>query len=350
MLWVFRKDLPQARTAKSPESKRARSASNQQMTALLTRKHCNPVAIGGLMLYAGSFTVLLRNRNFEPGDALIVLVLFGIIFPALAWLATLRAVPLPISVRLTAREMFVMVACVVALSIYLIGGPQWIDQHLPNSWIDSPKIKLFITLAEKLIVFVLIPFGIFRFAFGYRLRDFGIQREGLRALRLEPLAVGSHCWRCVAGLSTFSRQRGSSDSTGQIQRLPIVTWSSTLFRLASDRSRIGRGIFLSRPRAIAIRCMVQVRSQRRCADVSGLRPRARAGIHFRQAGTLEGLGTNPTALEATAYSIVVLAVSGILFGVMWAPTRNLAALMLLHAAGDLLPNFAEFDTVWQIAK
>jgi len=74
------------------------------------------------------------------------------------------------------------------------------------------------------------------------------------------------------------------------------------------------------------------------------------GFIFRQAGTLEGLGANPTALEATAYSIVVLAVSGILFGVMWARTKNLIALMLLHAAGDLLPNFAEFVNVWQTAK
>jgi membrane protease YdiL (CAAX protease family) len=46
----------------------------------------------------------------------------------------------------------------------------------------------------------------------------------------------------------------------------------------------------------------------------------------------------------------VLAVSGILFGVMWARTKNLIALMLLHAAGDLLPNFAEFAKIWQIAK
>src|SRR5262249_31443230 len=126
---------------------------------------------------------LLRNRNFEPGGAVIVLVLFGIIFPALAWLATFRAVPLSVSVHPSAREMLVLVGCIMALSIYLIGGPQWMDQHLPHAWIDSPQTKFFVTLAKKLIVFVLIPFGIFRFAFGYRLRNFGIQREGLHALR-----------------------------------------------------------------------------------------------------------------------------------------------------------------------
>ena len=82
----------------------------------------------------------------------------------------------------------------VAVSLYLIGGPQWIDQHLPSAWTDSQQIKFVITLAKKLFVFVAIPFAIFRFCFGYRVRDFGVQREGLRALRgshlLVVLAVG----------------------------------------------------------------------------------------------------------------------------------------------------------------
>jgi membrane protease YdiL (CAAX protease family) len=72
------------------------------------------------------------------------------------------------------------------------------------------------------------------------------------------------------------------------------------------------------------------------------------GFIFRQAGSVEGLGANPSALDAIAYSIVVLSVSGILFGVMWARTKNLFALMLIHAAGDLLPNFANFVQVWQL--
>jgi len=72
------------------------------------------------------------------------------------------------------------------------------------------------------------------------------------------------------------------------------------------------------------------------------------GFILRQAGTVEGLGANPTVLNAIAYSIVVLAVSGVLFGVIWARTKNLFALVLLHSAGDLLPNFADFVKVWQI--
>jgi membrane protease YdiL (CAAX protease family) len=70
------------------------------------------------------------------------------------------------------------------------------------------------------------------------------------------------------------------------------------------------------------------------------------GFIFRHAGELEGLGPHPSALDAVAYSIVVLAVSGITFGVIWARTKNLFVLMLVHAAGDLLPNFGSFIRTW----
>ena len=320
------------------------------MKLLPMRKHFNPVAIGGLLLYVASFAILLRNKNFEPGGALIVLVLFGIIFPGLAWLATLRAVPLSISIHPTAREMLVLVACIVALSVYLIGGPQWINNHLPQTWIDSPQIKFFITLAKKLIVFVVIPFGIFRFAFGYRLRDFGIQREGLRALCRNHLpmvlVVGGAllAFQFFLGNGAAPIRQGKFSASQLLLGLPLCfVW--LVIEVGLVEEFFFRALVQSR---LAAWLKSEVSGVVLMSLVFGL---AHApGFIFRGAGAVEGLGANPTALEGTAYSIVVLAVSGILFGVMWARTKNLVALMLLHAAGDLLPNFAEFVNVWHIAK
>ena len=138
----------------------------------------NRFLIGGLILYACAFAFLLRNKSFDAAGAVVVLIVFGIVFPFIGWVTTRRAVPLSVSVKPSKAQLVVLIAYIVALSLYLIGGPQWIDQHLPSSWIDSVRIKFFITLARKLIVFVAIPFAIFRFGFGYRIRDFGIQREG----------------------------------------------------------------------------------------------------------------------------------------------------------------------------
>jgi uncharacterized protein len=147
-----------------------------------------PVIIG-LIGYLGSLGLLSQNKTFELTTALVVLVLFGLVFPLLAWFATIRTVPLSISLHTSEREMIVLIACIVALSIYLIGGPQWIDNHLPRSWTDSSRLKFFVTLAKKVLVFVAIPFAIFHFVFGYRACDFGIQMEGLRALRCGHLPV-----------------------------------------------------------------------------------------------------------------------------------------------------------------
>jgi membrane protease YdiL (CAAX protease family) len=320
------------------------------MTVLAMRKRFNPVAIGGLVLYGASFAMLLRNRNFEPGGALIVLVLFGIIFPALAWLATIHAVPLSISVHPTAREMLVLVACIVGLSLYLVGGPQWINDHLPQTWIDSPQIKFFITLAKKLIVFVLIPFGIFRFVFGYRLCDFGIQKEGLRALCRNHLPMVLVVGGALLSFQFFLGNGAAPIRQGKFSAYQLLLGLPLCFAWLLIEVGLVEEFFF--------RALVQSRLAAWFkSEISGVVLMSLAfglahapGFIFRGAGAVEGLGANPTALEATAYSIVVLAVSGILFGVMWARTKNLIALMLLHAAGDLLPNFAEFVNIWQIAK
>src|SRR5207253_5018916 len=123
----------------------------------------NRIFIGGLILYACAFAILLRNKSFDATDAIVVLIVFGIVFPFIAWIATRRAISLSISVKPSKSQLIVLIGYVVVLSVYLVGGPQWTDQHLPSSWIDSARIKFFIALAKKLLVFVVIPFTIFRF-------------------------------------------------------------------------------------------------------------------------------------------------------------------------------------------
>jgi membrane protease YdiL (CAAX protease family) len=72
------------------------------------------------------------------------------------------------------------------------------------------------------------------------------------------------------------------------------------------------------------------------------------GFIFRQAATVESLGPNPSAVDSVAYAIAVVSVGGVVFGVTWARTKNLFALIVVHAAFDLLPNFASFAKTWTI--
>ena len=308
----------------------------------------NPVVVLGLILYAGGLGVLSQNTNFELGGALIVLGLFGIVFPALACLATIRAVPLSISVRPSGREMLVLTGYIIALSIYLIGGPQWIDNHLPRAWIDSAQIKFFLTLAKKVIVFVAIPFVIFRFLFGCRTRDFGIQVAGLRAFGRNHLPVillvggALIAFQYFLGGAAAPLRQGKFTSYQLLLGLPLCfLWLTIEVGLVEEF--FFRAVVQSR---LAAWFKSEVSGIVLMSLIFGL---AHApGFIFRQAGDVEGLGANSSALDALAYSIVVLAVSGILFGVIWSRTKNLFALMILHAAGDLLPNFESFAKVWRL--
>jgi len=306
----------------------------------------NPVLIGGLILYVCAFAILLRNKSFDAGGAVVVLIVFGIVFPLIAWIATRRAIPLSISVTPDKSQLVVLIAYIVALSLYLIGGPQWIDQHLPSSWIDSVRIKFFITLAKKLIVFVAIPFAIFRFGFGYRLRDFGIQAEGLRALRHSHLPVVVVVGGAFLAFQYFLSGGGAAFRHGEFTVNQLLIGLPICFIwLFVEAGLVEEFFFRALIQShLAAAFKSEVSGTVLMSLIFGL---AHApGFIFRHAGEVEGLGSNPSALDAVAYSIVVLAISGVTFGVIWARTKNLFAVMLIHAAGDLLPNFAGFVQTW----
>src|SRR4030095_4077233 len=306
----------------------------------------NRILIGGLILYAFAFGVLLRNKSFDATGAVVVLIVFGIAFPFIAWIAKRRAIQLSISIHPRTSELIVLVIYVLTLSVYLLGGPQWIDAHLPSSWIDSARIKFFITLAKKLIVFVVIPFAIFRFAFGYRIRDFGIQREGLRALLRSHLPVVLAVGGAFLAFQYFLSGGGAAFRHGHFSAYQLLLGLPLCFIWLFVEAGLVEEFFF--------RSLVQSRFATALkSETSGVVLMSlifglahAPGFIFRRAGEVEGLGSNPSALDAIAYSIVVLAVSGVTFGVIWARTKNLFAVMFIHAGGDLLPNFAGFVRTW----
>jgi hypothetical protein len=46
------------------------------------------ILIGGLILYVCAFAILLRNKSFDATGAVIVLIVFGFVFPLIAWITT----------------------------------------------------------------------------------------------------------------------------------------------------------------------------------------------------------------------------------------------------------------------
>jgi CAAX protease family protein len=306
----------------------------------------NRILIGGLILYVCAFAILLRNKGFDATSAVVVLIVFGIVFPFIACIATCRAIPLSISITPGKSQLIVLIGYTIVLSVYLVGGPQLIDQHLPSSWIDSARTRFFITLAKKLIVFVVIPFAIFRFGFGYRLRDFGLQNEGLRALRGSHLPVVVVVGGAFVAFQYFLSDGGAAFRHGQFTVNQLLVGLPLCFIwLFVEAGLVEEFFFRALIQShLAAAFKSEVSGTVLMSLIFGL---AHApGFIFRHAGEVEGLGSNPSALDAIAYSIVVLAMSGVTFGVIWARTKNLFAVILIHTAGDLLPNFAGFVRTW----
>jgi membrane protease YdiL (CAAX protease family) len=64
------------------------------------------------------------------------------------------------------------------------------------------------------------------------------------------------------------------------------------------------------------------------------------GYVLRGAHLAEGMAGPPSALTAIAYAIASTSAIGFMFGVLWARTRSLTLVVLLHGLTDTLPNLA----------
>ncbi len=301
-----------------------------------------------MLAYGASLALLWRNKTFGREDAIAELIIFGLAFPLLAWLGTLRARPLVLFVRRSSAEMILLGFCLVLVALYLIWGTALTDAMVPASWLESPRGKFLIILARKLIVFVLIPFALFRFLFGYGWRDFGLQREGLRALAGNHLLVVLILSAVILLFQYFLGLGAAPIRRGELSAMQLAVGIPICFVWAFIETGLVEEFFFRG--LLQTRCAAWFKS-----EVSGVALMAllfglahAPGFILRGAGVKDALGANPSVADSIAYAIVILSVGGIFFGIVWARTKNLFAVMFIHAATDLLPNLKHFVETWRI--
>lgn len=312
----------------------------------LPRLAANRWLLFATALYVAGLVVLSRRPEFSLSDSLLELLIFGAGFSLVAWWTTIHARPLVIAQHPTSREMLGLAAYVLGLSAYLAFGPQLIDSWFPPAWIASERIRFFITLGKKLIVFVVLPFVLFGPRCGYHLRDFGWQKEGFRELLRSHLPVVLAVSTAILAFQYFLG--------GGAAPLREDKFTAHQLFLGLPLAFIWLAVETGLVEEFFFRALLQSRlSAWFRSEVTGVVLMAllfglahAPGFIFRHAGMIEGLGTDPAALDAIAYSIVTLSVSGLFFGIIWARTRNLLALIIIHAATDLLPNLSDFVRTW----
>jgi membrane protease YdiL (CAAX protease family) len=304
-------------------------------------------AIAAVIGYAAAYTLsawwLHRQGALPVEEAAMLLLVVGAGFSFLSWLTTIGLRPEVPAIARPAAETLAMLGLVAALAAWLVWGKGWADSLFPDAAQGGPEFgRLLGELSVKLIVFVAVPFLVFRALFGHGLADFGLGRAAWRRLwgREGAAALGIGVVLC-----TFQYFVGSGASpirNGEIAGaalwigLPLsFLWLVLLVGLVEEfffRSIVQTRLAALFRSEIAGLCVM--------ALIFGLVHAP--GMVLRGAGEIEGLGASPDWATAAAYVIVVQSVAAFYVGIFWLRTRNLPAVMIIHAATDLLPSLREF--------
>jgi uncharacterized protein len=264
-------------------------------------------------------------------------VILGVIFPALAMLATRRVSALPHVVRQPGIETAVLLMYLVVIAWVLVSGF--------GRGIKTEPLHSVVLLGVKLVVFVAIPAAITLALGHYRIAE--LMPILLRWRELRPalwMSLVALLMQCLLG-------RGLHD----IREAHLPVWAlavATPLSFAWLMIEVG----------VVEEFFFRVLLQERLAAVlrspwGGLVVAAvlfgllhAPGFYLRPAATQEALGSHPSLFMALGYSIVLTSLAGLFLGVLWMRTKNFAVLVIVHAAGDLLPNLVPWVKAFHLTR
>lgn len=293
-------------------------------------------------LYLLSVFTLVFSGVYSIAEPLFILVIFGLFFPGLAFFLCRKASPLPQTIKVTGVEMLALLGCVFLVVIYLIWGGGFLTRALGGILGDFPGQEAVLRIAEKLLVFVAVPLVVFSKGFGYALKDLGFSKNLKAAFSRRNLLIFAIFALLFQLLQFLIGQAAQSLFKGVYSLEAILLGGLVLFPFLVIQVGLVEEFFF--------RVLVQSRMAAWFqSEIAGLVIMAllfglahAPGLYLRGTEGVTVLGANPSIFDAIAYTIVVLSLSALVFGVIWAKTRNLYILVLIHASVDLLPALPRF--------
>ena len=270
---------------------------------------------------------MVRFAGFDPSDPLAGMVILGLLFPALAWLATRGRGPELVPVREPVRESLLLGGYFLFLTTVVTWGFGWTGR------IAAEPAHSLVMLGVKLAAFVALPALLMRRAGGYCFLQ-------LAPVNLKARALRPAMWMMLAALAMQAELGQGLRSLAAAGLPPWVMAAATplcFLWLVVEVGVVEEFFFrvLLQERLTAL-----FRSRwaglLAASVLFGLMHAP--GMYLRPGATQEALGAHPSLLFAMGYSVVVTSVAGIFLGVLWMRTRNFAVVIAVHAAADLIPN------------
>ncbi len=284
--------------------------------------------------------LLLRGfYGFAFGEAIAALIILGLALPALSLLSTrnVRALsymvvrPLPEGAFLLAY-----LAVVTAVLVWGFGGV---------SRITSEPAHTIILLALKIVTAVVVPATALVRIGGYKIRE------------LAPVSLTGSALKPALGMSlaVLLMQMVLGRGLQEVRQAHLPAW---VIAVAAPLALAWLVIEVGVVEEFFFRTLLQERLAAMLhSPWAGLVLAAllfglvhAPGLYLRPAATQEAVGSHPTLLLAVGYSIVMTSLAGLFLGVLWMRTKNFAVVVLVHAAGDLLPNLVPWIKAFHLAR
>lgn len=290
------------------------------------------------LVYAIGLWLVARSAGGSVVEPLFVLVVMGLLMPLLAWVTTRGGAPVDAvaDVAHASRNGWVALAYLLGFAVLVLGfGLTALNNAVPDG-----RAHEWAVLGLKLATMVLLPVWLLTHGGGAR-RWWSAPGPHAR----------SH-WRTLLtmGLALLAFQAVFGRGLSQLQALaPGITTLMWAIPACFVWQCLEAGLNEE--------VLFRVFAQQRLADWMGA-PLAAVplaalafglahapGLYLRGAHLLEGVAV-PTVTWAIGYSITVVAPAGVLFGVLWARTRSLPLLVVLHGLTDTLPQLPGFIRTW----
>lgn len=297
---------------------------------MIERRSALRAAVAFALVWTGSFALYTEGFGGDATLPLLSLLFLGLLLPLLAWPLT-QNIPLSAPTALQPRDTAFAILYLTIFAAILLGfGFSWVRTE-----ISLRQTQEVILLAAKLLFMVGVPLLLMRAAERHAL----ISRSAAR----RPILLAA----AVLGLAAATI---SAMATSAVQQVAALDLGMAGLGFAI----IGTAIWVTLGAALTEEILFRAFLQPRLAETFRSEAWAVAtgailfalvhvpGLYLRtdQADLMQN--GSPSLLACVGYSIAVLSPPGILFGILWARTRNLFLIVVVHALIDLPPNVAEF--------
>jgi membrane protease YdiL (CAAX protease family) len=300
-----------------------------------------------LIVYTIAAKILISGFNESPNDILTVFAGLGIGFSLTAWYLTKDIRNRTRDKMSFPKEKWFIILLTAWIVLYITYGSGVIDRLLPESILKNQRLYSFVTLARKLVVFVIVPFFLYKTA-GFSSKDFGLRPPARKVFSQKNIIIFLVLSILVIAFQYYLSNGGRNFRKEHFSLLQLITGFPLLFIWLFVEAGFVEEFFFRA--LLQTRLAVLLKSKTAGIVVSGLIfGLAHApGLYLRGAGS-EGINEQMPFIFFAAYTIVYMSIAGIFLGILYVKTKNLWLVIALHAMIDLVPNFSDFIHTWYVS-